>query len=452
MKHLFKFLACTGALLAFSACSSDSDINPDSNKAQGEETFATFKLNVASQGTRADENADVVEQKITDVTIYIFDGNTLEKVERPSLSGANKTVAVPITTGEKTIYAVTGILKSDENTAYSVVAGQTTLSDFRSQLFASMPETDLAVKNKFLMIGSNRVVLTKCSEEYAEANPIYLKVTRAAAKVQVVFDKTNVNVRPAINATFDNATFSLAQIAKKMYVERAGLFTPNGTKDASGTYPGYTPLTATTTLTWQNALTAFVPDYDMSAYASENVNENPVSGNTTFAVVRLKATPSKVYLSSTGSTITYGGTLDQDGTFYTLARHDATTGTYIFYSDEDFNLVYFPSNGDASTFMTANALDAQGYEVFEYKGGLAYYRVNLVTDNTEGATASAKYCSLRNNFYKITVTDIKAIGSNTAPGLVPTDPDQPLEADTYLVATIDVEDWVAIDMNNTILQ
>lgn len=459
MKNFIKMLTCAGALLALSACSSDSDINPDDNKGRGEETFATFKFNVVSQGTRAestntDVNADEVEQKITSVSIYIFDGNVLEKVVTPDLSGVNKTVAVPITTGEKAIYAVTGVLKDGE-AAYNVIPEQTKLSDFRQKLISSIPQTDIAVKNKFLMIGQKRVTLTKCTQSYAEANPVFINVTRAAAKVQVKYVKEDVTIRENVNADFSDPNFSVAQIAKQMYVERGSLFTPTGTKVSTGdtgTYPGYTLLNASTNLTWHPGLAEFVPDYESSAYVSENVNEKPVIGNTTFAIVRLKATPKQVYLTSTANGIQYGGTLNADGTFYVLARHEAETGSYIYLSDDDFNLIYFPSNGDASAFMTEKNLAADGYEVYEYKNGEAYYRVNLISDLNEGASTSEKYRVLRNNFYKITVTDIKALGANTAPGLIPSDPDQPLEADSWLAAEIGIEDWEVVEMNNTELQ
>lgn len=134
-----------------------------------------------------------------------------------------------------------------------------------------------------------------------------------------------------------------------------------------------------------------------------------------------------------------------------LAKHDAETASYIFAADKEYNILYFSDESVASNLITDAGFD-ESYEVFKYENGHTYYRVNLVTNPSAAADGPDKYCALRNHFYKISVTDIKALGAPNAPGVVPTDPDQPLESDAWLATTILIDPWTAVDMNNTTLQ
>ena len=50
------------------------------------------------------------------------------------------------------------------------------------------------------------------------------------------------------------------------------------------------------------------------------------------------------------------------------------------------------------------------------------------------------------------MTDIKALGAHDGGDVVPTDPDQPLDPEGWLVAQITVRKWTVIDMGGTVLQ
>ena len=300
--------------------------------------------------------------------------------------------------------------------------------------------TDIAVPEEFLMIGSQKASVVKCTEAEAKAKPVAVTVTRAAAKLQVKYDTEAVTVRPTLNAAFGDAEFAVAQSSRQMYVTlKDGMYTPQGTA-SNGVYGGYEPAPATFEDGYFiKTVTDFTPGYDESKYTGENVVESPVTGNTTFAIVRLKVTPNAYYNN---------GRANSNGDFWVAARNDKKTATWIFASDESYNLLYFATEKAAKDYISAAKLGSS-YTAVKYAEGLSYYRVNIITDIT-ATDFSQKYCVKRNNYYKINVTDIKALGAPTAPGVVPTDPDQPLESDSWLAADITCADWNPIDQNATL--
>lgn len=448
------FAATALAAMTMSSCSSDTPVDATENIARGETTYATFNLSLKTTGSRAngDDNADEREQTVNKMHLYIFGGGILEvdHAITDSYTFGNKVGPVQLTTGEKVVYAVAGDLKVND-AEFTATVESTRLSDFEKILFDALAD-DIATAGNFLMAGKEEVTVTKSTEQ--APCQVTVSITRAATKTQLKYggEDGTVNVRPTINATFADAQFVMMQCAETMWLT-PGNYTQASKVNNSGTYTGYTTVPATVDDDlFCAAVTDFSENLDNSLYTGEAYNENPVTGNTTFALVRLKATPSKICDSynKNDKTYKYSGSLGSNGTFWVLAKNVAPTGSFIFASDNDYNILYFASQSKANTAKTALGLGTD-WKVYEYTNGYVYYRVNLVT-NPDATDLKEKYCALRNHFYKITVTDIKALGAPNAPGVVPTDPDQPLEADAWLDATIDAEPWVAVDMDNTTLQ
>ncbi len=448
------FAATALAAMTMSSCSSDTPVDATENIARGETTYATFNLSLKTTGSRAngDDNADEREQTVSKMHLYIFGGGILEvdHAITDSYTFGNKVGPVQLTTGEKVVYAVAGDLKVND-AEFTATVESTRLSDFEKILFDALAD-DIATAGNFLMAGKEEVTVTKSTEQ--APCQVTVSITRAATKTQLKYggEDGTVNVRPTINATFADAQFVMMQCAETMWLT-PGNYTQASKVNNSGTYKGYTTVPATVDDDlFCAAVTDFSENLDNSLYTGEAYNENPVTGNTTFALVRLKATPSKICDSynKNDKTYKYSGSLGSNGTFWVLAKNVAPTGSFIFASDNDYNILYFASQSKANTAKTALGLGTD-WKVYEYTNGYVYYRVNLVT-NPDATDLKEKYCALRNHFYKITVTDIKALGAPNAPGVVPTDPDQPLEADAWLDATIDAEPWVAVDMDNTTLQ
>ena len=453
------FAATALAAMTMSSCSSDTPVDPTANIARGETTYATFNLSLKTTGSRAngDDNADEREQAVSKMHLYIFGGGILEvdHAITDSYTFGNKVGPVQLTTGEKVVYAVAGDLKVND-AEFTATVESTRLSDFEKILFDALAD-DIATADNFLMAGKEEVTVTKSTEQ--APCQVSVSITRAATKTQLKYggEDGTVNVRPTINAAFAEPKFAMMQCAETMWLT-PGNYTQASKVNNSGTYKGYTtvPTTVAEDL-FCDAVNAsdknldFNESLDNSLYTGEAYNEKPFTGNTTFALVRLKATPKQICDSYDTKTKTYkySGSLT-NGTFYVLAKKDATTASYIFASDNEYNILYFASTTKANQAKTALGLGT-GWSVETYTNGYVYYRVNLIT-NPDATDLKEKYCALRNHFYKITVTDIKALGAPNAPGVVPTDPDQPLESDAWLDATIDAEPWVAIDMDNTTLQ
>ena len=446
------FAATALAAMKMSSCSSDTPVDPTANIARGETTYATFNLSLKTTGSRAngDDNADEREQAVSKMHLYIFGGGILEvdHAITDSYTFGNKVGPVQLTTGEKVVYAVAGDLKVND-AEFTATVESTRLSDFEKILFDALAD-DIATADNFLMAGKEVVTVTKSTEQ--APCQVSVSITRAATKTQLKYGGEDgaVNVRPTINATFADAKFVMMQCAETMWLT-PGNYTQASKVNNKGTYSGYTevPNTVDENL-FCDAVTDFSENLDNSRYTGEAYNENPVTGNTTFALVRLKATPKQICDSYDKNTKTYkySGSLGSNGTFWVLAKNVAATGSFIFASDNEYNILYFANQSKVNTAKTALGLGTD-WKAYEYTNGNVYYRVNLMT-NPDATDLKEKYCALRNHFYKITVTDIKALGAPTAPGVVPTDPDQPLESDSWLAADITCADWNPIDQNATL--
>lgn len=430
-------------ILGLTSCSSDEPVNADQNQLQkGDPSYAAFSIKMAKPAasrSESDDNADAVEQNITTCNIYIFSGGVLEVAATPEIN-SEVTVPVAVSTGEKVVYAVTS-----EKLNLSVTPEVTKLADFEKQLFDALAET-IAEENEFVMIGRANATVVKCTEAQALANPVKISVDRAAAKLQVKFDAANVTVRPTINATFSACGFAPAQCAKQMYLTRKdGQFTPLGTKTANNaTYSGYTAIpTAFDAGFFCAAPADYSAAYDDNRYMGENVAQTPTSGNTTFALIRIKATPKgKLYNNKN---------LPSDGTFYVVARNISASATWVFATDDAYNIIYFATEADAKGYINSAKLGSE-YKAVKYDKGLCYYRLNIrnVADDEDTDDLSVKYRIVRNNYYRLNITDIKALGAPTAPGVGPTDPDTPVDQDSYLSAEIDIVPWTMHENDGTL--
>ncbi len=413
------------AAFAIAGCNKETGDTPES----GVKTFASFSITVSNPATRADVNAVDEETGINSVGIYIFSNEALESQGTISINNQNKgTTTVSTTTGPKRIYAV----------ANKTVAANTGMSqaDFENQLL-SAGATDIATSGQFLMVGSTDATLVRRTQEEAiqNANLVPINVTRAAAKVQMQY-KSTTRVAENVDATVSNVQYDLGQRNTQMYLVRNNYeVTPNGTKteqtdaDSDGTYDHLAKFQEST-LSLVNAVETFNHTFANSRYLGENVNDTPVTGNSSFVVIKLKVTP------NSGASA--------DGSFWVVAKSDASKGT-VEYASETGKIKYFNAEGAAQAHLTTNQTLLTGYTVQKFDKGFAWYRLNLrdvaKTDTKE------RYAVLRNHYYKVNVTEIFGLGFNTPEAIIPKDPDTPLETSTYVSAEITIEDWTAVEMN-----
>lgn len=439
MKQMRSFLAMALALTALAGCNNENEesgMNPD---VKGVKTYAAFSISVkTAENTRAatphDDNADEVEQKITKLDLFIFNGGVLETTGSITLGPDNKgTTALATTTGPKEIYAV-----ANAKTDMTLAVGKT-LADFKALAVkagttSTTADDNIAATGEFVMIGKTTTTLTIKDESAAKNDPVAITVVRGAAKVQMQYNTATVTQNATLKGVFSEPKYLVAQMNTKMYLPREGYeLTPAGANnkqiDVNPNDDTYDHLTIVPTdmTNAKDAAAAWDHTFANSFYTAENVNEAPTTGNTTFALVQLKYAPVSSEIAGENTT------LAPDGTFYLLWNKQTKTGT--IYADQ-------------TEANTAKQLDADNLEVKTYQGGHCYYRVNL-RDITK-TELQQKYCVLRNHFYKINITQINSLGgSNTTDPdvVVPTDPAHPLEESTYISADITVEEWIAILMN-----
>lgn len=413
------------AAFAIAGCNKETGETPES----GVKTFASFSITVSNPATRADANAVAEETGISNVSIYIFSNEALENFSPISINNQNKgTSTVATTTGPKRIYAVT-------NKSVTANTGMSQ-TEFENQLLDASA-TNIAAESNFIMVGATDVTLVRRTEDEAKqnANLVPINVTRAAAKVQMQY-KSTTRVADNVDATVSNVQYDLGQCNTKMYLVRNNYeVTPKGTKteqtdaDSDGTYDHLVKFQENL-LSLVNAVETFDHTFANSRYLGENVNDTPVTGNSSFVVIKLKVTP------NSGA--------DTDGSFWVVAKSDPSKGT-VEYASETGKIKYFSSEAAAQGHLTTNATALTGYSVQKFNQGFAWYRLNL-RDATK-RDANERYAVLRNHYYKVNVTEIFGLGFNTPEAIIPKDPDTPLETSTYVSAEITIEDWTAVEMN-----
>lgn len=441
LKKLFAALLCTSLLIT--GCSSDDSlIKGTDNVESGEPSYAAFSIRMGSGITRTDndENADAEEETISSVKLFIFSNGVLEVAAEPELD-ENVTIPVAVRTGQKVVYAVT-----NNHISLTATEGTTLLSDFEKSLFSAL-DSDIAINGEFPMIGRANATVLKCTQQEAKESPLSMEVDRATAKLQVKFDSETLKVYPTINADFSDCEYAPAQAAKQMYLTLLdGLYTPLGTSDDEivGTYPGLVSVPATFEDDddyFSAAVSSFSPAYSANRYMGENVAAEPTTGKVTFALIRLKATPKgKLYGDKD---------LPADGTFYVAARNVGGKSTWVYASDENYNIVYFADEEDAAAFIEEKNL-SDDYAPYKFDKGQCYYRVNILNTSDTSLSLSERYRVVRNNYYRVNVTEIKNLGAPTAPGVVPDDPDTPLEQDSFISCEINIVPWTLHDQNGVL--
>lgn len=453
-----KFFAGLLVLGTLAGCSKESGMDAS----EGVPTTASISIQVSAPGVRSAATraaSQVGEKEVATVDILVFDkAGVLETIKSgmtPDQTDPDQTkYQVTTSTGQKTIYAIV----NNGGKVSNLTTGMT-LQAFEQKAFeaakadAATPgqekiDVSIAKADNFLMFGQQAQVLDKDQAQ----NAVEIRVKRASAKSQVLFTdqvKQSANFQPANTAvTFSEAKSQLAQLQSSMFVALGGQFSDD-TKILNWT-------TATTDNSLYNREDLWIAarakgfdqanDGEMDAaaavtayshYAPENKNATPQMKNTTCALIRVKIAP---------TTFTVNEGTQAGGTFYAIVKFNAADKVGDYKELASYYGIY---KDQATANAELDKIDAGQkalYQVIEYTDGLSYYRLNL-RDMQNGTNASERYSILRNNFYKVTVTEINNIGWNRPEDLVdPTDP-TPVETETSLEATIVVEDWSDVDMN-----
>lgn len=464
MKKLRFALQCLASLmLAAIMPSCSSDPNPVGYlNVTGEKT--TIELNFSVADTRADEST------ISTVSVYVFNSdNVLEELTEENDATS---VKLDVTPGQKTIYAI--------STKKIIAATKgMTLDSFEGLTFASS-ETDLKNENgEFVMVGKQVVKVTKqlsqAGSTSESANKFQMELTRLLAKVSVKYDSSKIGSNLGslgFTQSILGFNFKVVQIAKNM-----GLLSNSILKDftkissTGGTYDGYD----NTSDSYKKVVTTTSKSPNLF-YLSENIVDEPVSGNTTFVALKVSLMPKQFYIYHNNSIQNSNETLNEGEPFYAVGIKYPEYG-YVDYAVSDTGTILCFKNNEeqdgrgAAGYATAlnegkttatllsdiniapkqttpkNVLGSRSeekkFDVFQFTNGEIYYRLNIRDSEAK------KYQVTRNTFYDITISSISKMGLPSEDLLFPTNPASDLELDLSSSSGIDAS-FEATPWNNII--
>lgn len=435
-KSNFKYAIMMAAalVLGFSSCSND-DETIDNQPVEGVETIAkitlTQKRQATTYGPTGTENPTDKEKVVKRATLYVFStSKVLEKEVSLDVTGGETGAEkiVKLTTGTKYFYAAVNIPTGMEPTFTLgmpmdvVVKELLTVTDVRD-LYSDV--SGFFMTNVDAPQGESISLATESDVTTTTINNITIPIGRAMIKASMKYTKANV-IQPAIGA-LDDVGFLLANNPTQMHYmanvnnfgqletpfffnpEVTGMYYPTLGADATGLVFIETNGTATT-------------------YGMENSNQTPKTGNTTFALIQGIFTPAAV-VDKDGEP----ETINLNGDFWRIQLADESFTDKLYMED--------PTGGTDITGLT-NA------KAVKYAEGLCYYSLYLA-DNSINNNTTLKYTVKRNSFWKMTITSVGGVGSNTPEGVVP-EVEDPIEAETYIKAKIDVLDWDVYDQSGGI--
>ena len=470
MKNFGKMIFGAALIASFASCTNETNFGQESagQVEEGIPTYARIKLSVNQMGSRAglSRAAAIIDGNESalkgGVRILIFDkNNVLETqaiVDKEITSGTEVEELIATTTGHKTIYAIANPKAGATDEAIQNITTGMTLSAFQNlQLEAVKQETQggasevlIAKADNFLMVGStNATLVPKAGQEF---NPVSIDVTRLASKVAMKMSdaakKSDLNFVPANTAvTVENAKFQLAQNNKQSFVYVApNNFSPNGADTQTEVdfedEKVFSHLTVgdwkTTTWTDELGVKEFAGGnltMNNFIYTSENINQTPRVGNITFAMIKVKLTPTKFTDAD--------GALAVDGTFYAVAQY-AEANTTKADKIVTYHGIYSTEQKANEAIIKLTQEGTHNCSVITYTAGTSYYRLNL--RDLKKTTPFERYALKRNSYYQVLVNGINNPGVSNVKDLFPSDQTTPAEETTNIKATIKVANWTDIQV------
>lgn len=481
MKKTNICVALAASLLLSVASSCSSDPNPiDLIALNGQsDSYITLDLSVADIGTRAD--ATVNENAVTAVSLYIFNDERLDKVYLNEKVSNGKLVdnegneqKLAVNSGSNIVYAiaagsVSGVTTKEEATA-DASRTATTLTQFET-LVLNYSVSQLATSTGCIMVGKSDPQRVANSVS-GKSTTFSIELTRLVAKLQMIYNFTELNnTAKALGFMAGYPYFAVRQTARKSFVlarYMTGFTDENsdGTHDDYDFYPNSSNMNDY--IQCEADFSSAETQYNWK-YMAENLVESPVTGNTTFASVRISLLPQTVYTyNATGQLISEAASSIVN--YYTVGIVDEANGYVDYIVDDNTKKVMCfklqadaekycedANNGRVSPITVSESSESlkkasktrasETYQVKYLKNGYAYYRVNLSSTKTIGET---EYKGIhRNTYYKITLKSITGLGFPNEDLLRPTNAEAPLELtpSAQLDATFKVIGWTEESQN-----
>jgi hypothetical protein len=461
MKKMFKLFMCAAIIAAgFTACSEEVTPIPEGV----EETQAgllTVNFKESEPMTRAsgdkDVNATASERAVKSVTILVFNEQGVCKVDTTLLSSEftpdqntdlnkYKAAKINVPLGRHYVYAGINLTSGAANKMKETLGGKGTSNGYDKYVYfgtdASTP-TALAISelykaNEFPMFASDAQFINIVPQE--AQNVVTVPIDRMVAKVTVQkgsqFSGDNLKASGAVfNGT--NVEWSLGNLNGKLYPYGKANFghDPNydflpGDADAFKGQAGNTYRKENFVDDFSvanNAWTGFVTVDEATTpvesrhpkYAPENNSAQKRMGESTFAAIKVKFAPDKVYTYKANDpapieAVGYMPNLSGNQTI-----HVVTAGS----------VYYFLQETDANAYATyCNS------KVIKYDGQYCFYHLMLGREKDKGLTK-------RNHYYALTMNKITGLGTPTGE-LADEDVDNTSDDQGLLEVTLAVNEWV----------
>ncbi len=422
---IYAIAICSAFAAGFTSCSKD-DATGTNTIPEGKETYMTVSISNPAGTYAADPNAREDEQIISTVDVFIFDASGILK-SKDSLGVADFSTSNGTAVGIKKIKTTTGAKKVyiGVNLPVSVKKTITSLASLNTAL--SVPAKDLygpgdgvngwTAGNSALGYAMGSSIIEKTFVEEAggivpEANKISTQVKRFVAKIEVLYGLTTSQIDGGsiggLYCTIKNRNNSM--FLAQNVVSASPLVVKDPNWEGWGT--GYTAASFDSPSFYLGE--SFVSDlYPEAVYVLENTSKSHLQGETTYAQICALFTPDHL--------------LSWDGTqFVDLG----SMGGGFYLVDYQGQHYYCLNYGTADELISRNNLT--GATITGY-GGECYY--NIFLGKSQG------YNIYRNDYIKATIKSIKGIGAPD-PFL---NPNNPVETDTNIDVTIDIEPWTVIE-------
>jgi hypothetical protein len=436
MKKMFKLFMCAAVVAAgFTACSEEvNPINPEPDETE----TAILTVNFKNPTTyAADNNATDAECKVNNVTIFLFNAagvckvnTTLDMTQVGNGTNPNEyTARIEVPLGRHSVFAGVNLTKGS---AEKMV--ETLIKSYGFDLPVDLGPKDaptiagiqeLYTADNFPMFSDNvqgiNIVPTPATGQ--NPNTVDISLNRMVAKITVrkssTFDTDQANLQA------DGATFKAADVTWAMGNLNGKIFPYAKANENNGQDPNYdfagelkSPADyiaknfkndfATTDAKYSDwDVTAFVAIDDngttvkslKSKYAPENNSKQKRDGETTFAAVKARFAPDKIYTFDVSvnttpqevATTGYTPSLNEDKTYHVVR----STKTYYF-ADEDQAKAY-------KTFLESpEGGNQKGIRVETFYGQYCFYHIFMGSRTTN-----------RNNYYDITLNKFNGLGTPT---------------------------------------
>lgn len=438
MKQI-KFIAMAVAALAMFSCAKEK--TPINDEAQGEPVTVQFNISMPAAGVgRVDKTDTGTTEEGTvatadgkqDIVVYVIANGKVEAVVEPAdkSTAGNKTATVKITTGKKQILAVV----NGKTLSATKFAAGSEASKIDEALLAAVSNASSATNVLFVSKMQPESIKSPTTTDGIQTKPwpISINVERAVAKV-VVRGNADFNLGLAASVGKDLQKFALNGKASNSYLYQHVDASVLPVNSATTAWDWKSTGATVTTGDWKamTTKTALLKDIkgdgsNGGVYTLESVaGSTSLNKNSTQLMVKADILPTAKYTTATNGV----GAAIADDDNYTVVKHKTIAKSYRF---------FLPGVFATWKADVANATEVAKYEDtgVEYTKGINYYLVKIVHDAT---IPSLKFSVLRNYIYDITLGNINGFGSNDTGTIV--DPDEQIEVDAYIEATIKILAW-----------